>query len=208
MKTFQLPATALIAFAFATLCTAPANARCVYKKSQFRTPRAAIVPAPEKLVPRLTTVDPEATPADPSIVGLWYARFVTGGQLVDDGFDVWLSDGLEILNDSTIPSQGNVCLGVWVKIGPRSYSLKHPTWLYDESGVNLIGVGMLREKITLDSKGATYTGELTIDIYDLAGNPLDHETTAITGTRIAATDDQSPVTGAGIPGLPASILDR
>ncbi len=31
--------------------------------------------------------------ADPSIVGLWKTTFTSGGQVVDEGFDQWNSDG-------------------------------------------------------------------------------------------------------------------
>ncbi len=52
----------------------------------------------------------------------------------DEGFDLWNADGTEILNDSTSSLAGNVCLGVWARTGEISYTLKHPSWVYDEAG--------------------------------------------------------------------------
>jgi hypothetical protein len=48
--------------------------------------------------------------ANPSIVGLWYLQFISGGFVVDQAFDVWHSDGAEVLNDFTDPIEDNVCL--------------------------------------------------------------------------------------------------
>src|SRR5436190_1239192 len=60
------------------------------------------------------SADPAApqTP-EPTIVGLWSVQFLAFGQVVDAGFDVWNVDGTEILNDTSAPSTGNVCLGTW-----------------------------------------------------------------------------------------------
>src|ERR1700730_2855801 len=42
----------------------------------------------------------ENTQEEVSIVGLWHVLFVSGGQPFDEGFDIWHSDGTEILNDT------------------------------------------------------------------------------------------------------------
>jgi hypothetical protein len=211
MKTFQVPVTIAASLVFAALCAAPASARCVYKKGQFRTPKASPLLSVAKANPLFTaSADPGSNDAapEPSITGYWYSRFLAGDQLVDDGFDVWLSDGMEILNDTTIPSQGNVCLGTWVRTAPYTFSLKHPSWIYDDAGVNLIGVVIIREQVTLDKKGANYSGDYTVDAYDLAGNLLEHLAGALTGERMAAVDDPKTMPAGGIPGLPLSILNR
>src|SRR5437870_892905 len=79
---------------------------------------------------------------------------VSDGQPFDEGFDAWQSGGTEILND-TLPPQpanggGTVCLGVYKKIGPRTYKLKHPFWSFD-ANANLAGSGVLGEIVTLDA---------------------------------------------------------
>lgn len=109
---------------------------------------------------------------EPSIVGLWHARFHIGASsaLFDEGFDQWHSDGSEILNDNGVPpSQGNVCLGVWKKVAPLTFKLKHPAWNWDANG-NLIGTLIIHETVTLDADGDSYQGTYAFDFYDLKGN--------------------------------------
>jgi hypothetical protein len=136
-----------------------------------------------------TSVDPELSgsakglDATNSIVGLWMSTFSSQGQIVDQGFDMWTSDGLEVLNDTPPPATGNVCLGTWVRIAPTTYLLKHPSWTFDDAG-NLNGTAVIRETITVDSSGMTYKGTFTVDILGLSGNPLQHLSGTISGTRI------------------------
>ena len=118
-----------------------------------------------------------------SIVGLWMSTFLSQGQIVDQGFDMWTSDGLEVLNDTPPPATGNVCLGTWVRIAPNTYLLKHPSWTFDDAG-NLNGTAVIRETITVDPSGQTYKGTYTVDILTLSGNPLQHLSGTISGTRI------------------------
>ena len=119
----------------------------------------------------------------PSIVGLWKIAFSSGGQVVDQGFDLWTSDGTEILNDTTPPAEGNVCLGVWEKVGPRTFQLYHPSWTFDANG-NLTGTAIIREVVTLDRKGQSFSGTSTIDFIDLDNNNVGHLDGQVQATRI------------------------
>lgn len=134
-----------------------------------------------------TLTDPEASGArgigGNSIVGLWMATFLSQGQIVDQGFDMWTGDGLEILNDTPPPSTGNICLGTYVKIAPNTYLLKHPSWTFDDAG-NLNGTAIIRETVTLSDDGMTYKGTFTIDILSLNGTLLQHLNGTLTGVRI------------------------
>lgn len=118
-----------------------------------------------------------------SIVGLWDVTFSSGGQTVDVGFDAWHADGTEILNDYTNPIEGNVCLGVWVQTGARTYKLKHPSWSFDTSG-NLLGTVVINEWIQLGAGGNSYHGSYTYDIYDTTGAFVEEFTGQISATRI------------------------
>jgi len=120
-----------------------------------------------------------------SIVGLWNVNFVSGGVTADQGFDLWNSDGTEILNDTPPPSTGNVCLGVWTKTGPTTYQLKHPSWTFDASG-NLNGTAIIRETVTLGPGADSFSGPYTVDVIDLNGKNQGHFEGTITGTRIKA----------------------
>ena len=118
-----------------------------------------------------------------SIVGLWNVTFISGGAVVDVGFDAWNAGGTEILNDYTDPINGNVCLGVWQQTGPRTYKLKHPSWYFDNSG-NLLGTVIINETIHLAAEANSYTGSYTYDIYDVSGNFQEELKGEIKGTRI------------------------
>ena len=117
-----LACCALLPASAAASCGRPANAGA-----------AAISPA-SPLLQRLGPVQQAAASTGASgpasIVGLWHVIFVSGGQLFDEGFDAWHSDGTEILNDTAPPQPANgagtVCLGVFKKTGPGTYKLKHP----------------------------------------------------------------------------------
>jgi hypothetical protein len=108
-----------------------------------------------------------------SIVGLWHVYFTSDGQPFDEGYDMWLSDGLEILNDTAPPQPANgagtVCLGVYKKIGSRTYKLKHPFWGFDEKS-QLAGTGLISEVVTVDPGGNGYHGTFTFDVFDTGNN--------------------------------------
>lgn len=119
-----------------------------------------------------------------SIVGLWHVVFVSGGQQFDEGFDQWHSDGTEILNDNAVPpAEGNVCLGVFTRTAPGTYSLNHPAWNWDANG-NLIGTVVFLENVTVDPGGNSYQGSFTFDTFDLSGNLLSEVTGTLTADRI------------------------
>jgi hypothetical protein len=118
-----------------------------------------------------------------SIVGLWRTTFTSGGQVVDEGFDLWNSDGTEVLNDDPAPATGNVCLGVYVRSSRATYKLKHPSWTFDNAG-NVNGTAIIREQVTVAAGGNSYAGTYTIDIYDLSNNLLAHFAGPIAAQRI------------------------
>jgi len=118
-----------------------------------------------------------------SIVGLWISTFTSGGQVVDQGFDQWNSEGTEILNDDPAPATGNVCLGVFVQSGPTTYKLKHPSWTFDSNG-NLTGTAILREKVTVAPDGKSYSGAYSLDFFDLSNNPAGQFTGTLKAQRI------------------------
>ena len=113
----------------------------------------------------------QSSDADPSIVGLWHSKSFSDGQVTDEAFEQWNTDGTEVLNDNPPPQTGNICLGVFVKSAQSTYKLKHPSWTYDANG-NLTGSAIIRELVIVGRGGDTYSGTYTVDIYDLKGNHL------------------------------------
>ena len=123
---------------------------------------------------------------DPTIVGLWDVKFIFEGQIVDEGFDQYHSDGTEILNDIVPPATGNVCLGVYIKTGPLSLKLRHPSWIYDPTNTIVIGRATILEQVSVDRGGRSFRGTFTIQFRDLAGSELAPDFSGqLRGDRIA-----------------------
>jgi hypothetical protein len=86
------------------------------------------------------------------------------------------------LNDAS-PVSHNVCLGVWQQTGRRTFQLKHPAFRYDATG-NLIGTLVLRETNVVNRAGDRFSGDFTIQFFDLAGTMIFEGAGQITGERV------------------------
>jgi hypothetical protein len=122
----------------------------------------------------------------PSITGLWKTVYVSGGAVINVGFNIWHSDGTEWALDSlTPPFQGNTCAGVWERIGRRTYKTVHPAFNYDAAGLSVVGVFIERVEVTVDADGDRFEGTFTFDNYDFQGNLLSGSVAGtVTATRI------------------------
>jgi hypothetical protein len=122
----------------------------------------------------------------PSMTGLWKTVFVAGGAVVNLGFNTWHSDGTEwALDGGFPPAAGNVCPGVWERIGHRSYRTVHPAFNYDASNTHVASIFIERLNVTISRDGNSYQGDFTWDSYDFQGNLLPGSVVgSITGTRI------------------------
>ena len=176
------PLTRIILFSLLTCgsVVTPAFAKCFQD-----LPQSLATPAVSAAAIRFQNpiVESGAPDNSASIVGLWKLTVTSGGQTVDVGFDAWHSDGTEILNDYTNPIEGNVCLGVWKQVGPRTYKLKHPSWFFDTTGT-LLGTVVIRETVHLSADGNSYAGTYTYDIYDVSGAFVEELTGELSATRI------------------------
>jgi hypothetical protein len=171
MKTTKLIAMFGIAVGLCTAFASRTAAQCgVSLNHNNQVAFRAALP----LIEERTTVQ-DAAPQkgeEVTIVGLWDVKFLFEGQVVDEGFDQYHSDGTEILNDTPPPATGNVCLGVYAKTGTNTLKLRHPSWIYDPTNTMVIGRATILERITLDRFGRSFRGNFTIQFRDLAGNPL------------------------------------
>jgi hypothetical protein len=150
---------------------------------------------PQIASPRLVLAafdDEAAAPHGPSIVGTWKEHWISEGSTgipdgteVDAGYASWHSDGTEInVSGLRAPLTGDVCLGVWIKTGPRTYQLNHFGISYDPTGAVLVGPARIQQWLTLDPNGNATSGKFTIDQYDEAGNLLAHVQGKVIGTRV------------------------
>lgn len=141
------------------------------------------------------------------IVGMWQFTFVSDGNNVapffipdgaplDAGYAQWHSDGTEIMNSSRAPATSSFCLGVWEAGGTRTYKLNHFALSWDDTGALcvpapgatscFVGPANIREKVTVDPHGDTYSGTVTIEQYDTSGHLLFRLQGLVSAQRITA----------------------
>lgn len=124
---------------------------------------------------------------EPAIVGLWSFTVTVNGAISLRGFEAYHSDHTEIINEFHDPRTGNVCLGIWETIGWRTYKLKHLAFLWDADG-NWIGYRIVRQTVTVDNGGNTFSGPWSVDRTDKDGNVLLHNDGEIAATRITVDE--------------------
>jgi hypothetical protein len=112
-------------------------------------------------------------PDHDSIVGMWAVNFLDGtGALWDQGFELFHADGTEVnLDNGLPPSMGNVCVGVWKLVAPRTIKLRHHAWNWNPDG-SRNGSFMLVMVVKLDHRGRAFTGTFTADNFDNDGHIL------------------------------------
>jgi hypothetical protein len=123
-----------------------------------------------------------------SIIGLWGVTFLLGNgpDVFDVGFQQWHLGGTETMVDNAVPpSLGNVCVGVWQPIAPRTYRLRHMTFNWDDQGRST-GTFLLVMTVVLDRHGRVYVGRYASDSFDLQGNVIAelHVEGLVKGVRI------------------------
>jgi len=128
----------------------------------------------------------------PSIVGFWKFQFVSKGNtthnpsipdgaLLDFGYMQWHSDGTELINSAV---HSDFCMGVWAQTGFLTFEINHFPINYGPSTGMIASYVNLREQDTLSPSGDSYTGTLTIDVYDPMGNHVDHLAGTVVATRL------------------------
>jgi hypothetical protein len=123
-----------------------------------------------------------------SIVGLWRVAFLVGDgpAVAYEGFQQWHAGGTETMVDNGVaPAFGNVCVGVWKQTGPRTFSLRHVTFNWDDQGTST-GTFQVLITVRLNRVGSAYTGTYVSDSFDLSGRviPELHAEGRLRGVRI------------------------
>ena len=128
----------------------------------------------------------EDSPGNHAIVGMWSFN-MTAGAFSDFGYQQWHSDGTELMNSGgRAPATQNFCMGVWKQTAPSRYHLNHFALSYDSSGVLNAKVN-IKEDVTVDASGTTYSGSFTLDVYDPHTNAvLQHLAGRVTARRVPA----------------------
>ena len=183
---------ALSALVLATMVAPYAHAGCgLYRPVPHATSWQPQIASP-RLVLAALTIDDDAARSEPSMVGTWKEHWISeGSNGIPDGTEVdaayaqWHSDGTEInVSGMRAPLTGDVCLGVWIKTGARTYQMNHFGVSYDSTGQNLVGPARIQQWLTIDPKGNSTSGRFTIDQWDESGNLLAHVEGKVIGTRV------------------------
>jgi hypothetical protein len=136
--------------------------------------------------------------ADPeeAIVGMWHVTLTAEGNSggppdgtpLDNALIVWHSDGTEIMTSMRPPQDGDICMGVWKKVGPGEYRVNHIAWFGNDttnapSGIgNPTGPTRIIEKVTVSADGSCLSGTFSLRATDTTG-----KTTAIILGKMAGT---------------------
>jgi hypothetical protein len=175
-----LLASATLAVA-SLLTTAPASGCAVSAAAKAKS-TMSIAPGAAALSLENAPQTSSSKPKAQAFVGLWDVKLYSQGQLFDEGFDTFHSDGTEILITQDNPITENVCPGVWEQTGPATIKVKHPSWYFDNSG-NLLGTVIIYETLTLDCDDSFHGTSVEV-VYDIHGNKIATDEAQLTGKRI------------------------
>lgn len=158
-------------------------ASCGDSLAAMATARAAVVrQSPLNLSQQ--DASSSADSGNSSIVGLWHVDFNSGGQTIQEAYQLWNLGGTEVHNPNVDPRTGNVCLGVWKETGQGTAKLVHRVWNYDAIG-DFLGTIHLTEEVKVSPTGATLTGNFRLDFFDPSGNFLTEVDGQVVGQRIS-----------------------
>jgi hypothetical protein len=131
------------------------------------------------------------------IVGMWHVKFTAEGNSagppngtpIDNAIIVWHADGTEIMASGRPPQDGDVCMGVWKKVGPNQYKANHIAWAGNDTtnpgGIgNPMGPTQILEAVTLSTDGNSFRGTFALRATDTSGNPTAYILGTITATRV------------------------
>jgi hypothetical protein len=119
-----------------------------------------------------------------SIVGLWQFKFVGFGP--DYGTQAWHSDGTELIYSAgQNPETGDVCQGVWRKVGPSTYSLNHIAMGRPAPGAPFGLRIHIHAVVKVDESGNNYSGKYKAAVYSVSeADPFDESVEVASGTGV------------------------
>jgi len=123
-----------------------------------------------------------------SIVGMWSFKMTPTAGPGDFGYQQWHSDGTELMNSGgRAPATENFCMGVWRQVAPSKYHLNHYALSYDPTSGSINARVIIKEDVTVDPSGNSYSGSFTLDVYDPSGTTaVAHQNGQVTAQRVSA----------------------
>jgi hypothetical protein len=130
----------------------------------------------------------QAGPAMHSIVGMWSFTMTPTAGPGDFGYQQWHSDGTELMNSGgRAPATENFCMGVWRQTAPSRYHLNHYALSYDPTSGTINARVIIKEDVTINPTGTSYSGSFTLDVYDPSGTTaVAHQNGQVTAQRVSA----------------------
>jgi len=119
-----------------------------------------------------------------TIVGLWKFQMISkstaahknampDGTLIDFGTAAWHGDGTEFQTSGIRnPGDGDVCQGVWQRIGDATFVLNHYALAWTDGSYT--GPANIRAQVTVSPNGNSYSGWFETKVY-LASAVTGHE---------------------------------
>ena len=119
-----------------------------------------------------------------AIVGLWEFKFVGFG--ADYGTQAWHSDGTELIfSAGQNPETGDVCQGVWRKLGHSTYSLNHIAMGRPAPGAPFGLRIHIHAVVKVDESGNKYSGKYKAAVYSVSEvDPFDESVEVASGTGV------------------------
>jgi hypothetical protein len=155
-------ATAILAGDARAACFAPgARTPLPTGKAQFAATAAAAAAA---------AADDDSNPAA-SVAGLWNTIYFIGNghDVYDQAYQQFHADGNEnMLSRGLPPVLGNVCLGVWKRVGPRTFKVRHVAWNWNLDGT-FAGTFEMEVTLRVNRKATSYTGAWVADNFNVSG---------------------------------------
>ncbi|HXO35784.1 MAG TPA: hypothetical protein VN901_25885 [Candidatus Acidoferrales bacterium] len=191
MKTISKMLGAALGFVLmGALLTAMAAAQCGTPTAKLHKQAWRVGDPTAPLTQAADTVEP--------IVGMWHVMFTAegngegppNGTPIDNALIVWHSDGTEIMTSMRPAQDGDICLGVWKKVGPNKYKVNHLPWFGNDttnapSGIgNPAGPTRIIEAVTVSADGSSLSGSFSLRATDTTGKTTAFILGTITGTRV------------------------
>src|ERR1700735_394634 len=191
MKTISKMLGAALGFVLmGALLTAMAAAQCGTPTAKLHKQAWRVGDPTAPLTQAADTVEP--------IVGMWHVMFTAegngegppNGTPIDNALIVWHSDGTEIMTSRRPAQDGDICLGVWKKVGPNKYKVNHLPWFGNDttnapSGIgNPAGPTRIIEAVTVSAGGSSLSGSFSLRATDTPGKTTAFILGTITGTRV------------------------
>jgi hypothetical protein len=127
-----------------------------------------------------------------AIVGLW--QFRTTGFSVDWGTQSWHADGTELMfSGGQNPETGDVCQGVWRKVGANTYTLNHIAMGWMAPG-GPFGIRVhFHMVVHLDNTGQRFSGTYKAAVYAVSpSDPFDESVEVASGTGAVSASRVHP----------------